>query len=88
MNTLAKQITPQRRAELTAIRNMQWSLIEYHALAERYADAVQALQIASATNDFVAVRAAVLTLHEVNHQTSGLNLGLRHAIEHAKGVLP
>jgi hypothetical protein len=87
MNAPTKQ-TPRCAAELAAIRNMEWSLIEYHALAERYADAVQAMQVAVATNDFLAVRAAALTLHEVNHQTSGLNLGIRHAIQRATGVLP
>lgn len=88
MNAPTKPITPQRAAELFAIRNTQWSVEEYRALSDRYADAVQALQIAIANEDFVSLRLATLALLEINHQTSGLNLGLRSAVHRATGVLP
>ncbi|GAC1572591.1 MAG: hypothetical protein NVS3B5_01500 [Sphingomicrobium sp.] len=88
MNAPTKPVTPQRAAELTSMRNMEWSLEEYRALAERYADAVQAMQIAIANENFASMRKAALALHEICNQTSGLNLGLRHAIQKASGVQP
>lgn len=74
------RINPRRSAELFAMRNCGPTLVELRALSDRFADAVQALQIGLTTEDFEAARQAVLTLHEVERQTSGLNLGLRHAI--------
>lgn len=77
-------VSPAIRSELFAIRNTQWSLAEYRALADRYADAAQALQIAIANEDFAALREAALSLHEIAHQTAGLNLGLKNAITKAE----
>lgn len=79
-----RSISPRRSAELFAIRNTQWSLPEYRALADRYADAVQAFQIALANEDFAGVRAASLTLHEIANQTAGLNLGIKNALVRAE----
>ena len=85
MIQISDHATASRRAsERRAIRNASWSLEEYRALADRYADAVLAFQIAVAIEDFAALREAALTLHEVCHQTSGLNLGIKHAIANAE----
>jgi hypothetical protein len=76
-------IHPSRAAELFAIRNSQWSLEELRALSDRFADAVQALQVARTNEDFAALREAILSLHEICHQAAGLNLGLKNSISRA-----
>lgn len=76
-------IHPHRAAELHAIRATSWSVEEYRDLAERFADAAQALQIAVANENFAGIRSASLALDEIADQVSGLNDGLRHAIANA-----
>jgi hypothetical protein len=77
-------IHPRIAAELHAIRATSWSVAEYRALADRFADAAQLLQIAVTNENFAGIRSASLTLDEIAAQTAGLNDGLRHAIENAK----
>ena len=75
------RVSPAIKAELQAIRNMSFSVPEYRALADRYLDAVQALQIAVENERLAGIRSAFLTLHEIAAQTAFLNEGLCHAIE-------
>lgn len=77
---IAPMISPQRQAELWAIRKMHPSLDEYRLLADRYADAAQAMQIAIANENFAGVRSAALDLFEIADQTAFLNGGLMSAI--------
>jgi hypothetical protein len=76
---------PERRtAEAFAIRKTEWSVAEYLALADRLADAVTKLQIATANENFSGVVSAYHDFHDIAHQTAELNKGLMHAIEAAK----
>jgi replicative DNA helicase len=74
------RISPQIAAELYAIRKMSFSVPEFRALADRYMDAVQALQIAVENERFAGIRSAFLTLDEITKQTAFLNAGLFNAI--------
>jgi predicted HNH restriction endonuclease len=80
------QIATQDPAERHAISSTSWSVEEYRALADRYADAVQLLQIAINNQNFAGIRSASLTLDEIVAQTAFLNNGLRGAIERAQQV--
>lgn len=75
------RVSPQIQAELYAIRKTSWSLEEYRALADRFADAVQSFQIAIENEQFSGIRSAFLTLDEIAKQTAFLNTGLCHAIQ-------
>jgi hypothetical protein len=79
--TATVKIHPAIAVELFAIRKTEWSVAEYRALADRFADAVQSLQIAVANEQFAGIRSAFLTLHEIAGQTAFLNTGLCHAIQ-------
>lgn len=74
-------ITPQRQAELWAIRKTQWSAEEYRLLAQRYVDATARMKLAVENESFVGLRSAYLELSEVCDQTAYLNGGLMNAIE-------
>jgi hypothetical protein len=71
----------RRSAELWAIQKMRPSIPEYRALVDRFADSVQLMQLASANESFEDFCAAWLSLHDICHQATQLNLGIAHAIE-------
>lgn len=77
-------LTKTREAELYAIRKTEWSVEEYRALADRYADAVLAFKIAIENEQFAGVRAAYLSLTDITAKTAEMNIGLWHAIEQAQ----
>jgi hypothetical protein len=82
MNVVAPlPLTPERKAELFAVNKTKWSLEEYRALADRYADAVQVFQAGVANQSIAQIRSAYLSLAEITDQTSKLNDGLMHALQ-------
>jgi hypothetical protein len=74
-------ITPQRTAELWAIRRTEWSATEYMLLAQRYVDTAKRMKIAVEEENFAGLRSAHLDLTEIVDQTAFLNGGLQKAIE-------
>jgi hypothetical protein len=70
----------KRSAELAAIRNTSWSLVEHRALASSFADEVKLFEIGLTNEDISLVSSAYLQLERIALQMRGLNLGLGSAI--------
>jgi hypothetical protein len=79
MNVIS--LSPERKAELFAIRNTEWSAAEYRALVDRFADAVQSFQIGIENEDIRTVNAAYVELDEIAVQLREMNTGLLHALQ-------
>lgn len=73
--------TPSRASELWAIRKMRPTVGELRALSDRFADAVQLMQISAMNEHLPGIRSAHLSLHDIVRQTEFLNVGIAHAIE-------
>jgi hypothetical protein len=74
-------LTPERTAELFAIRKTKWSAAEYRALVDRFADQVQMFQIGITNEDIRTVNAAYVELDRIAAQLREMNTGLLHALQ-------
>lgn len=77
------EITPRRRAELFAVRNLRPTSDEIKALADRFADAAMVLRLAINNESFAGVRSAHIALGDIIHQANQMNIGVQHALEKA-----
>lgn len=76
----------QTAAEAYCVRKTKWSVEEYRALADRFADATTKFQIAIANESFAGVVSAYNDFHEICHQANQMNIGLEHAITQARMI--